>query len=75
MQNCYRLSYAIFLSSTALISIGSATLHPSIAEAACSFSPTLGDDTFICDSGASLGGLTDTDGNNTMLLPSGGSGR
>lgn len=61
------------LSSTALISLGAALLS-STPSAACSLSPTLGDDTFICDSGASSGGLTDLNGNNTLLLPSGGTG-
>src|SRR5690606_35857223 len=61
-------------SSTALISLGAALLHGTPSLAACSFSPTLGDDTFICDSGTSSGGLTDTGGNNTLLLPSGGAG-
>ncbi|KAB2676588.1 autotransporter domain-containing protein [Brucella tritici] len=63
-----------FLSSTALISLGAALLHGTPSLAACSFSPTLGDDTFICDSGTSSGGLADTGGNNTLLLPSGGAG-
>lgn len=44
------------------------------AVAACTFSPTLGDDVFICDSGTSAAGLVDTAGNNTLLLPSGGTG-
>jgi hypothetical protein len=44
------------------------------AGAACTFSPTLGDDVFICDSGTSAAGLVDTAGNNTLLLPSGGTG-
>ncbi|WP_422718063.1 autotransporter outer membrane beta-barrel domain-containing protein [Falsochrobactrum tianjinense] len=44
------------------------------ALAACSFTPTPGNDTYICDSGTSVGGLTDTNGNNTLLLPSGGNG-
>src|SRR5690606_36373118 len=61
------------LSSTALISLGAALLSGT-PSAACSLSPTLGDDTFICDSGASSGGLTDLNGNNTLLLPSGGTG-
>ncbi|MCH4542092.1 hypothetical protein [Ochrobactrum sp. A-1] len=46
-----------FMSSTALITLGAVLLHDAPANAACSFSPTLGDDTFICDSGASTGGL------------------
>ncbi|RRY11656.1 autotransporter family protein [Brucella anthropi] len=63
-----------FLSSTALISLGTVLLQSTPGMAACSFSPTLGDDTFICDSGTSSGGLTDLNGNNTLLLPTGGTG-
>ena len=40
---------------------------------ACSC-PTAGDDVFVCDSGASVGGLTDALGNNTLSLPDGGTG-
>jgi outer membrane autotransporter protein len=35
--------------------------------------PTAGDDTFICDSGTAAG-LTDTQGNNSLQLPAGGTG-
>lgn len=63
-----------FLSSTALISLGAVLLQSTPAAAACLFSPTLGDDTFICDSGTSPGGLIDLNGNNTLLLPNGGTG-
>ena len=44
------------------------------AAAACVFVPTVGDDLFICDSGASVGGLTDLGGNNTLSLPDAGTG-
>ncbi|KAB2722391.1 autotransporter outer membrane beta-barrel domain-containing protein [Brucella intermedia] len=75
MQFRSHLSSALLLlSSTALVTLGSAIFHPGNAEAACSFSPTIGDDTFMCDSDTSVGGLTDTNGNNTLLLPAGGSG-
>lgn len=75
MQRRFHISSAVlFFSSTALFSLGSAILQPDTAMAACSFSPTIGDDTFVCDSGISAGGLTDTNGNNTLLLPSGGTG-
>lgn len=67
-------SVVLFLSSTALVSIGSALLDPVTAEAACSFTPTLGDDDFICDSGTYVGSLTDTSGNNRLVLPVGGTG-
>jgi hypothetical protein len=38
------------------------------------FVPGIGDDTFVCDSGTSPGGLTDLNGSNTLLLPDGGAG-
>ncbi len=44
------------------------------AAAACVFVPTVGDDLFVCDSGASVGGLTDLGGNNTLSLPDAGTG-
>ncbi|URQ75393.1 MAG: autotransporter outer membrane beta-barrel domain-containing protein [Candidatus Ochrobactrum gambitense] len=68
------LTAAQLLSTTALFTVGVVLLHTGSAQAACSFSPTAGDDVFICDSGASAGGLTDTTGNNTLLLPEGGTG-
>lgn len=43
-------------------------------DAACIFTPTAGDDNYICDTGTSVGGLNDTGGNNTLLLPAGGTG-
>ena len=49
-------------------------LASSPAAAACLFAPTAGDDLFVCDSGASVGGLTDPLGNNTLSLPDGGTG-
>ncbi|MDH7791322.1 autotransporter outer membrane beta-barrel domain-containing protein [Ochrobactrum sp. AN78] len=67
-------AFVKFLSSTAIITISSFILKTDPALAACSFTPTSGNDTYICDSGTSVGGLTDTNGNNTLLLPSGGSG-
>ncbi len=42
--------------------------------AACTFVPTAGNDTFICDSGISPGGLTDLLGNNTLQFPDAGTG-
>ncbi len=43
------------------------------AQAACSFSPGPGNDSYVCDSG-SAASLLDTVGNNSLLLPAGGSG-
>ncbi len=69
-----RVSATLLLSTTALFTVGVVLLQSGNAHAACSFSPTAGDDVFICDSGTSVGGLTDTSGNNTLLLPKSGSG-
>src|SRR5690606_31222753 len=55
-------------------SLGFALLQADTASAACGFVPRAGDDTFICDSGMSAGGLSDPDGNNTLLFPDAGSG-
>jgi outer membrane autotransporter protein len=63
---------SFLLSGTAFLSI--AVLSPSAASAACTFSPTAGNDSYVCDSGTSSGGLTDTGGNNVLLLPGGGTG-
>ncbi len=68
------LMAAVLLSTTALFTAGAVLLQPGDAQAACSFSPTASNDVFICDSGTSAGGLTDTSGNNTLLLPESGSG-
>lgn len=38
------------------------------AHAACQFSPGPGDDSFVCDSGSSAGGLTDLAGNNRLTV-------
>lgn len=43
------------------------------AMAACTLTPTAGDDTYVCDSGTSAG-LTDLSGNNTLTMPANGSG-
>ncbi len=48
--------------------------HTSPAFAQCVFTPAAGDDTHICSSGTSPGGLDDPDGNNRLDLPTGGSG-
>ena len=74
---------ARLLASTALakllgllapLSLGLTFFQNSAAEAACTFVPSVGDDIFICDSGASPGGLSDLAGNNTLLFPGGGTG-
>ncbi|MGN8346841.1 autotransporter outer membrane beta-barrel domain-containing protein [Pseudomonas sp. SMV71] len=43
------------------------------AIAACTLTPTAGDDAHVCDSGTSAG-LTDLSGNNTLTMPANGSG-
>ncbi|WP_260958508.1 autotransporter family protein [Pseudomonas citri] len=43
------------------------------AMAACTLTPTAGDDVYVCDSGTSPG-LTDLSGNNSLTLPANGSG-
>ncbi|WP_407309631.1 autotransporter domain-containing protein [Pseudomonas sp. nanlin1] len=40
----------------------------------CTFAPTPGNDTYLCDSGTSSSGLTDLGGDNSLTLPAGGSG-
>ncbi|UZE26312.1 autotransporter outer membrane beta-barrel domain-containing protein [Pseudomonas sp. B21-056] len=43
------------------------------ALAACTLTPTAGDDAYVCDSGTSPG-LTDLSGNNSLTMPANGSG-
>src|SRR5690349_1136635 len=43
------------------------------AYAACTLTPTAGDDNFVCDSGTSAP-LTDLSGNNTLTFPANGTG-
>jgi autotransporter family porin len=57
--------------STAL---GTILLQAGPAFSACTFAAPAGDDTYVCDSGASPGGLSDLGGNNTLLLPENGTG-
>ena len=40
----------------------------------CSFGSPAGDTSYVCDSGTSAGGLNDSDGDNTLTLPAGGTG-
>ncbi|AUZ46145.1 autotransporter outer membrane beta-barrel domain-containing protein [Pseudomonas orientalis] len=61
----------------AVIAVGILSLQyftPQPAHAACAFSPGPGDDAYVCDSGASNGGLSDLQGNNRLTLPAGGTG-
>ncbi len=58
-----------WLASTAMVLLGSTQA----GLAACDLTPTAGNSIYVCDSGAS-GGLTDTDGTNTLTMPGGGSG-
>lgn len=46
---------------------------PPPGQAACTLTPTAGNDSHLCDSGSS-GSLTDLTGNNTLTLPANGSG-
>ncbi|MDZ5602663.1 autotransporter outer membrane beta-barrel domain-containing protein [Pseudomonas sp. RP23018S] len=50
-----------------------ASLISTDLQAACTFSPGLGDDAYTCDS-ASAPGLVDVQGNNSLALPAGGTG-
>ncbi len=43
------------------------------AQAACTFSPGAGNDTYVCDSG-SAPSLVDTEGDNRLVFPAGGTG-
>lgn len=58
-----------WLASTAMVLLGSTQA----GFAACALTPTAGNSIYVCDSGAS-GGLTDTDGTNTLTMPGGGTG-
>jgi type V secretory pathway adhesin AidA len=60
-----------WLSSVSLISL---LTTGQLASAACSFAPTAGDDTYVCDSGTAAS-LTDASGNNSLSLPAGGTGQ
>ena len=66
---------SLSLNATARLAVVATALAlPGAARADCSFLPTAGDDTFVCDDGTSAGGLTDLSGDNTLRFPSGGSG-
>lgn len=61
----------------AVLAVGIISLHslaPQYAQAACVLTPGPGNDAYTCDSGNSPTGLTDLAGNNTLTLPTGGTG-
>ena len=58
------------LSTVAGLALGQAS--PALAQ--CAFTPTAGNDTHVCSSGTSPGGLDDPGGNNQLTLPAGGTG-
>lgn len=61
-----RMSLLLTLGTLPLLSLPT-------AQAACSFTAGAGDDTFVCDSGTAAA-LTDTNGNNSLSMPAGGTG-
>ncbi|WP_226502451.1 autotransporter outer membrane beta-barrel domain-containing protein [Pseudomonas sp. MWU16-30317] len=61
------------LKVSGLATLTSLAVLTQAAYGACSFSPTLGDDAYVCDSGTAPS-LTDLQGNNRLTLPAGGSG-
>ena len=60
--------------STCAVSICLCVSWPLPAYAACTLTPTAGNDNFVCDS-ATSGPLTDLSGNNTLTFPANGTGR
>ncbi|CAH0650280.1 hypothetical protein PSEG_02413 [Pseudomonas sp. Nvir] len=63
-----RLRLMLALGSLPLLSIALPAAH-----AACTFTPTAGNDSYSCDSG-SAPSLVDTSGDNRLVLPASGSG-
>jgi outer membrane autotransporter protein len=61
------------LQFSGLATLTSLVVFAEAAYGACSFSPTLGDDAYVCDSGTASS-LVDLQGNNRLTLPAGGSG-
>lgn len=61
-----RLFNAVWISAPFLLPVPAAM-------AACTLSPTAGDDAYVCDSGTSPG-LTDLSGNNSLTMPANGNG-
>ena len=61
-----RLFNAVWISAPFLLPVPAAM-------AACTLTPTAGDDAYVCDSGTSPG-LTDLSGNNSLTMPANGGG-
>jgi outer membrane autotransporter protein len=60
--------------SACLFSIWLCANWPQAADAACTLTPTAGNDNFVCDS-ATSGPLTDLSGNNSLTFPANSTGR
>lgn len=60
--------------SACLFSIWLCAYWPQAADAACTLTPTAGNDNFVCDS-ATSGPLADLSGNNTLTFPANSTGR
>ncbi|MPZ39462.1 MAG: autotransporter outer membrane beta-barrel domain-containing protein [Rhizobiales bacterium] len=61
---------ALLTTSSAVVALSA--VQP--AHGQCVLMPTPGDDTLVCSSGTFVGNFSDTQGNNTLLFPTGGSG-
>ena len=70
MKSSKLFTRIFWLSSVSLITL---SVSNQTASAACNLVPTAGNDVYICDSGTG-GPLTDTGGNNSLTLPTGGTG-
>ena len=66
-----RPTWRVFLAAVPLL--GPLPLLPATAQAACVFGTPTGNDAYVCDSG-SAPALTDLGGNNSLVLPAGGTG-
>ena len=71
MKSSKLFTRIFWLSSVSLITL---SISNQTASAACTFVPTAGNDFYICDSGTAAS-LTDTGGNNSLTLPTGGTGQ
>ncbi len=60
----------VLLASVAALALGQAS--PALAQ--CVFIPTADNDSHVCGSGTSPGGLNDPGGNNQLTFPTGGTG-